>query len=198
MIHISEISDRYVRDARELLSVGQVVRARILDGSGPRLSLSLKNVPWMARESGRDRGREGGRDRERGPDQGGARRDGRGRGFEDRGRGPRSGPGRERGPRDEPKPQAFVRAAQSRRDGLGARSEGGRGGRRGGPGGGGGGRPGGRGDRDGGPRRGGPDRHDEGGERVRLESLEPGRKPAFSPFASFFKAKQAEKPVEGE
>jgi transcriptional accessory protein Tex/SPT6 len=195
MIHISEISDRYVRDARELLSVGQVVRARILDGSGPRVSLSLKNVPWIARESGRERGRESARDRDaaherggpRGDGRGGDRRGGRGR-ADDRGR----GAGRDRGGQEARPAQPFVRAAQTRRDGLGARSAGGRGGR-------GGGRPGGRGgDRDGGPRRGGPDRHDDGGERVRLDSLEPSRKPAFSPFASFFKAKQSEKTVEGE
>ncbi len=49
MIHISEISARYVRDARELLSIGQVVRARIADSSGPRLALSLKNVPMEER-----------------------------------------------------------------------------------------------------------------------------------------------------
>jgi uncharacterized protein len=50
MVHISEISDRYVRDARELLSIGQIVRARIVDASGSRLGLSLKNVPLPARE----------------------------------------------------------------------------------------------------------------------------------------------------
>jgi uncharacterized protein len=49
MIHISEISTRYVRDARELLSIGQVVRARIADSSGPRLALSLKDVPMEER-----------------------------------------------------------------------------------------------------------------------------------------------------
>jgi transcriptional accessory protein Tex/SPT6 len=189
MIHISEISDRYVRDARELLSVGQVVRARILDASGPRVSLSLKNVPWVARESARDRGRENDDAQQRGPrGERNDRRGPRGRGGnDDRGR------GRDRGPREarQPEPQPFVRAAQTRRDGLGGRSGGGgRGGR-------GGGRPGGRGgDRDGGRGRG--DRRDEGGERVRLDDLEPSRKPAFSPFASFFKAKQAEKTVEGE
>jgi uncharacterized protein len=49
MIHISEISARYVRDARELLSIGQVVRAKIVDSSGPRLALSLKDVPMEER-----------------------------------------------------------------------------------------------------------------------------------------------------
>jgi uncharacterized protein len=183
MVHISEISDRYVRDARELLSVGQVVRARILDASTPRLALSLKNVPWIPREGARDRTREGGPprhgahgDRDRRPMRGREDDDGRRRG--------RGGRGRDHGEREEQKPQPFVRAAQSRRDGLGVRASRGRGGRGG--------------DRDGGPRRrgGAPDHGGDAGERVRLDSLNAGSKPAFSPFASFFKAKQAEKTSE--
>ncbi|MFN0008511.1 MAG: S1 RNA-binding domain-containing protein, partial [Planctomycetota bacterium] len=74
MVHISEISDRYVRDAREFLSVGQIVRARILEVGGQRLTLSLKNVPSREREP-----RPGGRGGERGPrgrGQGGPRREG--------------------------------------------------------------------------------------------------------------------------
>ena len=35
MLHISEIATRYVRDARELLSIGQSIRARIVDGALP-------------------------------------------------------------------------------------------------------------------------------------------------------------------
>jgi uncharacterized protein len=49
MIHISEISNHYVRDARVLLSVGQVVRARVVASHGPRAELSLKNVPVFRR-----------------------------------------------------------------------------------------------------------------------------------------------------
>jgi predicted RNA-binding protein with RPS1 domain len=60
MVHISEISERYVRDARELLSVGEIVRARILEAGGPRLTLSLKNGPSREREQ---RPRGGPRDR---------------------------------------------------------------------------------------------------------------------------------------
>ncbi|MBM3991766.1 MAG: S1 RNA-binding domain-containing protein, partial [Planctomycetes bacterium] len=45
MVHVSEISDRYVRDARELVSVGDCVRLRIVDGQSARVALSLKNVP---------------------------------------------------------------------------------------------------------------------------------------------------------
>ncbi|MCA8981466.1 MAG: S1 RNA-binding domain-containing protein, partial [Planctomycetes bacterium] len=62
MVHISEVSDRYVRDARELLSVGQIVRGKIVEAGG-RLTLSLKNVPREPRPARGTRGvnrREGG------------------------------------------------------------------------------------------------------------------------------------------
>lgn len=119
MIHISEVSERYVRDARELLSVGQIVRARILDASGPRLTLSLKNVPREPREprrpargAGAPSGSAGGRGRER----------------------------REQREQREPRSNPNLRAAQTRRDGLAGAGGGGRGGGgfrgRGGPGGG--------------------------------------------------------------
>ncbi len=115
MIHISEISDRYVRDARELLSVGSTVRVRIVDPSGPRMAVSLKNVAEPEREPRRERpprpprqegfAHEGGAATEGGERQG--QRGGGGR--------PRAGEWREREPR---KPEAPVRAAVSRRDGL--------------------------------------------------------------------------------
>ena len=74
MLHISEIATRYVRDARELLSVGQTVRARIKEAGGQRLTLSLKDVPpperrgsaperGAARGAGRPRRGGGGRGR---------------------------------------------------------------------------------------------------------------------------------------
>lgn len=146
IIHISEISDHYVRDARELVSIGQVVRARILEGGEKRLTLSLKGVPRQAREP---RGRRGG-----------GRRGRRGRGS--RGDGPRVDPN--------------LRAAQSRRDGLGGARAPARGGRRGG------GRRG----------RGGPGgrrrNFDEGDERVDLRKLNAAAKEGQSnPFAAFFK-----------
>jgi uncharacterized protein len=174
MVHISEISDRYVRDAREFLSIGQLVRARILDASAPRLSLSLKHVPPREREPrpSFDRGQGGARRGERGE------RTERGGG----GRDTRRGGGRGRPEREEPQPKPNVRAAQSRRDGLAGGHGGGRGGMR----------PGGKR---------GPGRGAEGGEReerVRLDSIETLRKPAFSPFASFFKTKQPEKTPEKE
>ncbi len=179
MVHISEISDRYVRDARELLSIGQVVRARILEAGGQRLTLSLKGVPPPQREFRHEGGARPQReDRGRGP--GGPRPGGDG----PRGRG---GRGRERPGREDERagPPPNVRAAQTRRDGLGARS-----GRRGDrPGGGrGGGRPGGRDDRGG---RGGRDGDMGRDERVSIDSINR-EKAAYSPFASFFKAKKAD------
>jgi uncharacterized protein len=195
MVHISEISDRYVRDARELLSVGEIVRARILEAGGQRLTLSLKNVPNREREPrpfagrGGDRGPRGrgqagpharpeGGSFPRGPGGPGPREDSPGFG---RGR-----PGRGRGRRNEGQesaPPPNVRAAQTRRDGMGARSNRGAGGR-GGPGRGPG-RPGGRDERG---NRDAPMGRDE---RADLESLNRANK-AYSPFASFFKAKKEE------
>jgi predicted RNA-binding protein with RPS1 domain len=184
MVHISEISDRYVRDARELLSIGQIVRARIVDASGSRLGLSLKNVPLPPREDRPPRGPRRPRFQEGEARPEGAGREGGGqRGGDRGGRGGRGRDGgRGRGRDEQP---ANVRAAQTRRDGLGTRSSGfGRGGPRGGPG---GGRAGG-GKRDGG--RGGDfgDREDF----VRLTDVAPGAKPANKPFANFFKVKKDE------
>ena len=187
MVHVSEISDRYVRDARELVSIGDCVRLRIVDGQSARVALSLKNVPDPERPPRREergerppRGERG----ERGPrGDRGDRREGGGRRFE----------------RDEPK--APVRAATTRRDGLagtgggGRRGFGGKGGPRGGPGGGGGGGGGGR------PGGGRPPFKDgdrgAGGERE--EGLSPqelralGAKKAINnPFASLKKLVQGE------
>ncbi|MBI5362108.1 MAG: S1 RNA-binding domain-containing protein [Planctomycetes bacterium] len=197
MVHISEVSDRYVRDAREVLSIGQVVRARILDASAPRLSLSLKNIP-----------RE-----ERGPRRIEGERPPRGERVDSGDRGPRRGGRGRRDFEEAPRPNPHVRAAQSRRDGMlggksgrgdkkrgfGGGGGGGGGGGFGGGGGGGGGFGGGGG---GGPRRGRPGERGDGRgepeERVRLDSLDMGKKPAFSPFASFFKKDKGEGEGEGE
>jgi uncharacterized protein len=84
IIHISDLSDHYVRDARELISIGQVVRAKIKDASGRKLALTLKGVPAPGhkreggsrpgggsgpRREGRDArgGGRGGRDKPAGP-----------------------------------------------------------------------------------------------------------------------------------
>lgn len=118
LIHISEITRRYVRDARELISLGQIVRVRITDPSAQRVGLSLKEVPEPERE-------------ERAPRTGGG---GGGRGRRE----PRQGGFQ--------KPQRLARVAGGRRDGMPGNDErgGGRGGnKRGGFGGGGGRGPGG-------------------------------------------------------
>ncbi|MEM7309052.1 MAG: Tex-like N-terminal domain-containing protein [Planctomycetota bacterium] len=169
LIHISEASPRYVRDAREVLSIGQPVRARVLDTGGQRITLSLKNVPPPERKKG---GRGGpGRRRER-PE----------------GRGGGGGGGRERS--DWPEPQRVVRAAQSRRDGLGgsgkSRSEGSKRRKPGGkPGGGPGGGPG----RGPGGRR-GADRRGQRGEDYDAEAVRNAGKTkvSYNPFANFFDA----------
>ncbi|MEZ5975707.1 MAG: Tex-like N-terminal domain-containing protein [Planctomycetota bacterium] len=104
IVHISQISSRYIRDARELLSIGQVVRARITDPNAQRLTLSLKDVPEKERVSsggGRRRGGggrgRGARVRERDPREG--LRAGDARGMRLGGKG-KKGPKRERGERD--------------------------------------------------------------------------------------------------
>ena len=169
MIHISEISSRYVRDARALLSIGQIVRARVLSGSGPRVELSLKNVPDHRRSAPGER-------------QGGARGGSRGAGS-----GSRPPRGKESSAWPEYVP--VQRAANTRRDGLvtGAPKGRGGGGQRGGGGGGQRGGGGGRGgQRD--NRRGERDEHYDPA-AVREASKD---KVSFSPFASFFKEKEGE------
>lgn len=191
MVHVSEISDRYVRDARELVSIGDCVRLRVLDGQATRIAVSLKNVPEPERAPRRD-GPRGDR-----PFRGGDRPEGGGRGGE---RGDRGDRGGRRFEREEPK--APVRAATTRRDGLagtgggGKRGFGGKGGPRGGPGGGGGGggRPGG-----GRPPFKGGDRGDRGAGGEREEGLSPqelralGAKKAINtPFAALKKLVQGD------
>lgn len=76
ILHASQISDHYVRDAREVLAIGQVVRAKFTESKDKRLTISMKNVP--KKESGKP-ARGGPRSREpqapKGP-QHRARRDG--------------------------------------------------------------------------------------------------------------------------
>lgn len=122
MVHISEAAERYVRDARELISVGETVRARILESGGQRLALSFKNLPApeRAERPPRQRREDGGGDAR--PERGerGQRRGGPG--------------GRGRRDREEPPVNPNLRAAQTRRDGLVVRASKGAD-RRGGPGG---------------------------------------------------------------
>jgi len=172
MVHISELASRYVRDAREILSVGASVRARMVDPNGSRMALSLKDVPAPEREprpfegegrsAGAREGRAGGREG-RGGGGGGGGREGR-------------GGGRHGGP-----PQPATPAGQIyRRDGMGGSARGGR--------------------SFGGPRRGGsggPGFRDDRGagrdERVDLRKINDDAQKAAShnPFANFFGKKPA-------
>jgi len=166
MIHISQVSSRYVRDARELLSIGQSLRTRVLDPSAQRVALTIKDVGDPRRPSQRPPERRPGG---KGRGQGARGEGGRGRGQGGRGARP------DRGPKVDPN----LRAAQERRDGLGVRAtRTARGG------------PGGRGGR-GGDRR--PGREDRG-ERVNLGGLnaEANQGTAFNPFANFFKGRDGE------
>ena len=169
MVHVSEVWDRYVRDAREVLSIGQVVRARIVEVGGARLAISLKNVPPPERPERPERA---------------PRREGEGSGDRPRrGRGDRG----DRGPRED-KPSLPVRAATTRRDGIGGKSGGRGGGGRGGPGGKGG--PGGGRKPD--SRRGDTAEMADRDDMARLSELKPGNKPAHNPFANFFKGKKGD------
>ncbi|MEX1023687.1 MAG: Tex-like N-terminal domain-containing protein [Planctomycetota bacterium] len=172
MVHISEASGRYVSDVRAHLSVGQVLRARVTNPSGPRIELSLKDVPAPERPARGGGRRAGPGGAQRGEQKGGPRR-----------RRESAGAGQESWPQFQP----MQRVATARRDGLGGASDGqkrGRGGRgaggpkssggRGGGGGGGGGRRGDRRD------------SDEGYDRDAIKKVS--EKPdAYNPFANFFK-----------
>jgi uncharacterized protein len=113
IIHVSDLADRYVRDARELISIGQVVRAKIKDASGKKLSLTLKGVPAPGAKP-RAGGRSGGGSRPEGQDS-----RGRGRGGRDKPSGP-------------PKRGELIGGGRSRRPG-GPGGPGGRGDRKGRP-----------------------------------------------------------------
>ena len=168
--HQRDLRPLRARRARAAVSIGQAVRARIVDAGGQRIALSLRNVPTPERgPRGRGRGRGERPERAEG-----------GRG--ERGRG---GRGERRDSWDEP--AAPVRAAQTRRDGL-AGAGGGRG--RGGPGGRGRGGPGG----SRGPGRGAGAGRDRSDRRDRDASVRPEDlrtlaqpKAGYNPFAKFFK-----------
>lgn len=164
MVHISELAQRYVRDARELLSVGATVRARMVDPNGSRMAISLKDVPAPERPPRRFGDGEG-------------RPEGRGEGGGRGGRGGHRG-----GRREDAPPRPTGPAAQIyRRDGAAGAASRGR--SFGGPGRG----PGGFGK--GGKR----EDREERGERVDLRKLNETAQKATqnNPFASFFGKKPA-------
>lgn len=178
LVHISEISNHYVRDARALLSIGQLVRARVTSAGGPRLELSLKNVPDFRRAPAGPRPERG----ERAGAEGGERP----------ARAGRRGGRRER-EEQWPEHQPVLRAARSRRDGLvtgkggderrrggGRGREGERGAGRGGVGAGRGGSGAARG-------RGAGSREEYDADAIRKASRSTG---TYNPFASFFKGQK--------
>jgi len=182
LVHISEISNHYVRDARALLSIGQVVRARVTSAGGPRLELSLKNVP----------------DFRRGP---AGPRPPRGQAAEEGGERPaRAGRRGGRREREEqwPEHQPVLRAARSRRDGLvtgksgDERRRGGGRGRDGERGAGRGGVGAGRGGAGAARGRGGA-REEYDADAIRRASRPTG---SYNPFASFFKGQKDGSDVE--
>lgn len=210
LLHVSEIGERYVRDAREHLAVGQILRLKLSEAKGPRLLVTAKGVPERERPGRDERGfqrrgprpqeGEGGEGRpERGSgDQAGgegmAASEGQRGGFRGRRGGPR-GPRQDGGPQQAwPEPKRLERVANTRRDGMpGSDEGGGRRPRRGGPGG-----PGGPGDGGRGPGRGGfggrprGDRRGPGEDedlRAYRQADKPKEAPANNPFASFFKNK---------
>jgi uncharacterized protein len=163
LLHVSEVGERYLRDAREHLAVGQILRVKLSEVKGPRLLVTAKGVPDRERPPRDERGfqRRGPRPQEggegggeggdnRGPDNrggdfrgGAAPRGGDGqrggfRGPRDN-RGPRGPRGGEGAPQAWPEPKRLERVAHARRDGMpGGDDDGGKRPRRGGPGGGGG------------------------------------------------------------
>lgn len=176
MIHVSEVSNHYVRDARVQLSVGQFVRARVTDPSGQRLELSLKNVPEFKRGPRPERGPR--------PDGDGQAASG---GEGGHGRGGRRGGRREQGGEGWNEHQPVLRAARTRRDGLVPGK--GKDERRGGRGGGGSGGFG-RGEGRGGGKRPERAREEYDADAIRKASR---ATTSYNPFANFFKGKPDEK-----
>jgi uncharacterized protein len=195
LVHISEMGSRFVRHPQDVAHVGDVVRARVLkvDGERGRVALTLRPPQReFPRRGGPARGEAGeGQGQSRGP---------RPRRGDERDARPERGPGGERPPRGDRgerpsrESEGNVRAAVSRRDGLGGGRGGGRGGEgrsggrgRGGPGGERGGFP------RGGPRSGGRGDDDRrGGGRSEREDYGAAPKPprardlGWNPFRSFF------------
>lgn len=194
LVHVSRVSERFVRDAREVLSVGQVVRALVTDPSGQRIGLSLKGVPEPERQERPERGPRRFDRGDRG-ERGERPQRGAGEGREQRGGGERRGERGGAGQGAWPEPQRLTRVARVRRDGMPGQGDD-RGGRRGGGGGGGRGGPGGAGGGRGGLRSRGPGRgqgdYEGAGRREDVAALGGREKTGHNPFASFFNRKDDE------
>jgi uncharacterized protein len=61
LVHISELSDRFVKDPREVVKAGDVVKVRVkdVDVERKRISLTMKSGP-IDRSTSRDNGRAAG------------------------------------------------------------------------------------------------------------------------------------------
>ncbi|MDH3590388.1 MAG: S1 RNA-binding domain-containing protein [Planctomycetota bacterium] len=100
LVHVSELSDRFVKDPTTIVGVGQVVNVRVIgvDSDTGRISLSMKSGQAGERRGGKEGDRKGGRGEGRG-DRAGARggAGGRGGGAGGGGGGGRGGGGGGRG-----------------------------------------------------------------------------------------------------
>jgi protein Tex len=61
LIHVSQLSDKFITDAREVVRAGQVVKVMEVDVARKRIGLSMKLDAAPARPSG-ERNDRGGRD----------------------------------------------------------------------------------------------------------------------------------------
>ncbi|MBL8898906.1 MAG: helix-hairpin-helix domain-containing protein [Planctomycetes bacterium] len=148
LVHITELGGRFVRHPQDLAHVGDVLRARVVQVDGERGRVALTLRPAQREHAPRREGRPPRAEGQEGRPPRAPRGDAREGGSSERpqtgarpagGERPPRGDRQERGERrDRREPEGNVRAAATRRDGLGGgRSEGrGGGGRgRGGPGG---------------------------------------------------------------
>lgn len=62
LVHVSQLSDRFVRDPREAVKAGQVVSVTVVevDAARKRITLSMKSKPTLASRSGDERASSGG------------------------------------------------------------------------------------------------------------------------------------------
>ena len=44
LVHISQITDRFIKDPNEVLEVGQDVKVKVLKIEGSKISLGMKNI----------------------------------------------------------------------------------------------------------------------------------------------------------
>jgi len=100
LVHISEMADKFIDDAKKLVAAGQIVQVRVLDVDvdQKRISLSMKKESSQAPRGEKREGGPGGR---------GGRGQAQGQG-QGRGQGQHQGGGQGRGPQQPKKPTATV------------------------------------------------------------------------------------------